>query len=588
MAGLALIVHRDTPGANEERLGRILTFFGVPWESLSLADLAGPKSSPNRDRGYAVLGSVETLAAASALPRAAAVLQGATALYAYATPNHDASMRAWSTMAGGVWTWRQLAGDTVPVAITATCPDFAGPMSGIEAVVRPSDEDGGVTASNDANAFAPIVSVAGRPAFVRTEHHGVPAYFSATTAIVDIEAPVGGNFYDVKAHFLSAVPLVMFVTSIFRDVTWRPQELGACLIIDDPLLKSRYGFCDFRRLRDSMRQHGFTTNVAFIPWNWRRTSRAASEFFRREADVFSVSIHGCDHVAAEFGSASPDTLETKARLAQTRMRAHQERTGIAHDPVMVFPQGVFSHECPPVLKLNGFVAAVNTEIAPVNSGHTRTAVRDVWDTAILAYGTFPIYTRRYAFHGIENFAFDLLLGKPCFIVAHHEFFRDGGAALTTLVEKLSSLNCALRWSSPREVIRGAYRRRSDGHVEHVEMYGSELRLTNDSDRERETCVRKREIDPSLVESVEIDGFRVDVTRAADAIAFAYRLKPKSQALVSVLYRGRPTSSSQPSSVKYHLTVAARRYMSEIRDEYVAPLLPARVPVAKNLSTQPLN
>ena len=327
------------------------------------------------------------------------------------------------------------------------------------------------------------MSVDGVPAFVRTEYNGVPAYFSASTAIVDIDAPVGGNFYDVKAHFLSAVPLVMFVTSIFRDVMWRPQELGACLIIDDPLLKSRYGFCDFPRLRDSMRQHGFTTNVAFIPWNWRRTTRAASEFFRREADVFSVSIHGCDHVAAEFGSASPETLDNKARLAQTRMQAHQQRTGIEHDPVMVFPQGVFSHECPPVLKLNGFVAAVNTEIAPVNDGHARTAVRDVWDTAILAYGTFPIYTRRYAFHGIENFAFDLLLGKPCFIVAHHEFFRDGGAALTTLVEKLSSLNCTLRWSSPREVIRRAYRRRSDGNIEHVEMYGSELRLTNDSDRD---------------------------------------------------------------------------------------------------------
>src|SRR5688500_12960665 len=111
------------------------------------------------------------------------------------------------------------------------------------------------------------------------------------------------------------------------------------------------------------------------------------------------------------------------------MRAHQQRSGSEHAPAMNSPPGVFSHEGPPVLKLNAFVAAVNTEIAPVNNGPARTAVRDVWDTAILSYGTFPIYTRRYASHGIENFAFDLLLGKPCFIVAHHEFFRDGGAAL---------------------------------------------------------------------------------------------------------------------------------------------------------------
>jgi hypothetical protein len=569
----ALVVHRDTPGTNEERLGRILTFFGVPWEPIGVADLVSPTRSLSQGQGYVVLGSIETVAAAHAIPQAAAVLQRATALYAYATPDRDASMRAWSALAGGIWTWRRPSGGTVPVTITPDCPELTGSMSGIRVDLRPADEDAAVLTVNEACEFAPIVSIDGAPAFLRAYRAGVPMYFCASAAIVDIDAPVLSNFYDVKAHFLAAVSLVMFVTSVFRDVMWRPQELGACLIIDDPLLKTRYGFCDFRRLRDLMRQHGFTTNVAFIPWNWRRTSRAAAEFFRREADVFSVSVHGCDHVAAEFGSTSPETLDNKARLAQTRMRAHQQRTGIEHDPVMVFPQGVFSHESAPVLKLNGFVAAVNTEIAPVNNGHTQTTVRDVWDTAILAYATFPIYTRRYAFHGIENFAFDLLLGKPCFIVAHHEFFRDGGAALIALVEKLSALNGTLRWRSPREVIRGAYRRRNDGNAEHVEMYGSELRLVNDSDRERDISVRKRESDPSLVASVEIDGSRVESTSSGDGITFGYRLPPRSEALVTVLYRESPVHSRRPASLKYHVIVAARRFLSELRDEYVTPLLP---------------
>ena len=47
----------------------------------------------------------------------------------------------------------------------------------------------------------------------------------------------------------------------------------------------------------------------------------------------------------------------------------------------------------------------------------------------MTYGAFPIFTRRYAFHGVENFAFDLLLGKPCLIVAHHDSFKDDGTAL---------------------------------------------------------------------------------------------------------------------------------------------------------------
>ena len=572
VARLALVVHRDTPGANEERLGSILTFFGVPWKPMRLADLAGPTGQPNPGEAYAVLGSIETLAAALTIPRAATVLQGAAALYAYATESAEASMRALSSCAGGDWAWRPASTGAVSVDVTDRCPDLTGPMSGIHVDLALGAGDGTVTSST---TVVPIVSVNGVPAFLRLDYQGVPAYFCASTSIVDIDAPVRSNFYDVKAHFLAAVPIVMFVASVFRDVMWRPRELGACLIIDDPLLKTRYGLCDFSHLRESMKQHGFTTNIAFIPWNWRRTTRRASEFFRREANLFSVSIHGCDHVAAEFGATSPETLDNKARLAQARMQAHQQRTGIAHDPVMVFPQGVFSHECPPILKRNGYMAAVNTEIAPVNNGEAQTAVRDVWDMAILSYGTFPIYTRRYAAHGIENFAFDLLLGKPCFIVAHHEFFRDRGAALIALVERLSGLNCTLTWRSPREVIRRAYRRRIQDNVERVEMYGSELKLTNDSERETEISVSKRESNPSLVESVAIDASTVESANGGDAVRFNYRLPPKSEALVKVFYRGNSVQSSRPASVKYQVAVAARRLLSELRDEYVTPLLPAR-------------
>ena len=129
---------------------------------------------------------------------------------------------------------------------------------------------------------------------------------------------------------------------------------------------------------------------------------------------------------------------------------------------MIFPQGVFSSVCPEVLKRNGFLAAVNTETAPADSGTFGTRIRDVWDVAIMKYGCFPIFTRRYAHHGLENFAFDLLLGKPCLIVSHHDFFKDDCAELIELIEKLRSLNCCLRWRPLGEVIRRACRRRVNG------------------------------------------------------------------------------------------------------------------------------
>jgi len=207
--------------------------------------------------------------------------------------------------------------------------------------------------------IASIITVDGDPAFARLEIGSTMLFFLASAEIVNIDDPVGPHYYDIKDHFLAAVPLVMFVKCVFRDFAWREQELGACLIVDDPLLKTRYGRCDFKILRESMQQHGFTTNISFIPWNWRRTSKSAGKLFA-ETDGFSVSIHGCDHKKSEFGDTSVSRLQNKAKLALSRMEKHEARTGIHHDRIMVFPQGVFSSVCPEVLKSFGYTGAVNT------------------------------------------------------------------------------------------------------------------------------------------------------------------------------------------------------------------------------------
>ena len=482
-------------------------------------------------------------------------------------------MRAWSALAGGAWSWRRPPSGTVPVTITANCPEITGSMSGLHVNMRPADEDGSVTASNEANEFEPIVSVDGLPAFLRVVYGGVPAYFCVSSAIVDIDAPVLGNFYDVKVHFLAAVPLVMFVTSVFRDVMWRPQELGACLIIDDPLLKFRYGRCDFRRLRDLMRQHHFTTNIAFIPWNWRRTTRQAGDFFGSESDCFSISVHGCDHVAAEFGETSVEIIDHAARLAQARMGKHRARTSIPHDPIMVFPQGVFSSTCPAVLKRNGFMAAINTEISPTDGGGAGTLICDVWDVAITRYGSFPIYTRRYASHGIENFAFDLLLGKPCFIVAHHDFFEDHGAGIVDLVTRLSALTRGgLNWRTPREVIRRAYRQRFVDGCQEIQMYASELTIPTSPVDNHGILVRKHEKDAASVTGVTLGANELAWSIADAFLELSVRKLAVSQGVLSVRYAQFSEQPLRKRSMHYEMAVGLRRLLSEFRDEYAHKLV----------------
>ena len=553
------------------RLGRILDFFGVPWEEVDVSKLADKASGRPE---HVVFGMAQTVADALMREQGAesAVARHA-GFYIHINDDHGASERGLQFLLRGTdLSLGEAPSGKVPIRISSELAEVTGAMAGLEVSSRLRKEDAivvsGVTGGEP--RFATVISAGGAPVFFRFKWNAIPVFFCASSYMVDIGQTLHPGFYDVKDHFCSVVALVMFLRFMFPEVAWRPRELSACLIVDDPLLKQRYGSCDFGQLRDLMQQHRFTTNIAFIPWNWRRTSRAASDFFSNESEHFSVSIHGCDHIGAEFGATSLEVLDDKAKLAQSRMRNHEARTGIHHDAVMVFPQGVFSSACPEVLKRNGFLAAVNTETVPVDSHSTKTRIRDVWDTAIMSYSTFPIFTRRYPFHGLENFAFDLLLGKPCLIVAHHDFFKDDCAGLIELIEKLQSLNCSLRWHPLGEAIRRACRHRAtQAGVEEVEMYGNELLIDNPSDREIDLRVHKWESHADLVAEILSDGKPVPWTTETDHLVFGERIWPHSEKRFQVVYREHAGAGKVGRSLRFELSVAVRRILSEVRDEYLS-------------------
>jgi hypothetical protein len=567
MARRAIILHQGSAGSRELRLGRILDFFAVPWKS---AEVSGLGDTDGFASECAVFGSIRAVAAMLGNCQKGTPCGPC---YAYLDDDRTLCVSALQSLTGDAKpSLEQAPTDPLPLQISDQLADFAGPMAGLTLSVQLTSEDGlltGIPAVGDA-MFTSIMVARDAAVFVNFRHHGASIFFCATSQVVDIDSPVGRGFYDVKDHFCSAVSLVMFIKFALREVAWRPQELSACLIIDDPLLKLNYGFCDFSKLRDLMKQNEFTTNIAFIPWNWRRTSAAAGKFFSDQSGGFSVSIHGCDHTAGEFASTSPEVLQGKALLARSRMRSHETRTGIQHDLVMVFPQGAFSSSCPEVLKRNGFMAAVNTEIAPMDFENVRTRVRDVWDVAIMTYGDFPIFTRRYPFHGLENFAFDLLLGKPCLIVTHHDFFKDGGVALVELIKGIKSLNCRLRWRPLGEVVRTACRVRPTGpDTDEVEMYGNELLVGNHSDRTMDVTIRKRKGQNDLVSEILCDEKPIAWAAEGGYFMFVEPIGSHQEKRFRVIYAEQLPHGVPTRSLRLELNVAARRILSEIGDQYLS-------------------
>jgi len=569
VARQAILLHEGVPAKQQILLAKTLEFFGVPSKFAELSSFPEPDGNA---QDQAVFGSAATIAVAyqQAETRAQQVGHFA-AFYAYSDEHlSDAERGVRSILGHSHISLHEAPEGIVPIRVSPQLVELLGPMAAIEIKARMRKEDT-VLAGFDGQSgkAAVVIDANGSPVYLRIDSGRAPIYLCTSRYVVDIDQEVGAGFYDVKRDFCAVVPLISFVQSMFREVAWRSSELGACLIIDDPLLKERYGCCDFKNLRTLMQQYGFTTNIAFIPWNWRRTSPKAANLFGNGSGAFSVSIHGCDHVKAEFGDLPPNILCHRVRLAQARMQRHEDRTGIHHDQVMVFPQGIFSSAGPEILKRNGLIAAVNTQTSPVDYHVGRTRIRDVWDIAIMKYGDFAIFTRRYAEHGLENFAFDLLLGKPCLIAAHHEFFKDESFALIQLLENLRTRNCNLKWRTLGEVVRRACRRRviESGAIE-VEMFGTELVVSNPEEHEIRVLVRKKETAPETVTRIQSDQTAVPWHTQSDWCTFDATIAAHSDRRFRVYYQELDHMRKVGRSVAFKSSVAVRRFFSELADAYV--------------------
>ena len=417
----------------------------------------------------------------------------------------------------------------------------------------------------------PILASGSEAAFVRFECHGVPVHFSLSPEVLDVEATLTTPNFDVRDHLFSAVPIVLHVKWAFAATCWRAAEVNACLVIDDPLLKPRYGFVDFRKLLGLMERHRFATNIAFIPWNWARSNRSVVELFKSHADKFSVSIHGCDHTAGEFGTGDRQQLRSMASLAVDRMSRHEARTGLRHDRVMVFPQGVFSTAAIEVLKHTSFNAVVNTEVFTTPANGREVTIADVWDVAVMRYGCFPIYTRRYPAQGVENFAFDILLGKPCIVVIHHDFCRENFKHLIPFIERLNALKCRLSWCGLGELVKRSCKERdsSSGAVE-MEMYGTELRVQNRSNKHKRFEIRRRETEPSAIKEVRAGSSEMALSFADGYLQLELELAPGDSTTIGIEFQDHPANQQRRERVSTRLKTTMRRYLSEFRDNYVMP------------------
>jgi hypothetical protein len=575
----ALLLTTDNSKRQSYRVARVLEFFGISSHTLAARDFAAPEDAKHSHRE-----KVRVLSSAEAFLQVIGAWERnpdfdhmwprfAHSIFIYLSEDADVNRKLVRVLSPGRrGDVCELRDGAVDFAVSDRMTDFCGIFSGIRTTAtRTSNADLALnTAGSNVNN---IISAPGGAIFLKLDYKGVPTFVSGSREIINIDAELVSQNFDVRQHFASAVPLVLYIKWAFAESCWTSPEVDACLVIDDPVLKPRHGFIDFEKLLLLMKQYKFSTNVAFIPWNWRRSSPKVVGLFKNNPEYYSLSVHGCDHVRAEFGGSDRQRLYYKAQQAIARIKRHESNTGIRHDRVMVFPQGIFSETAIEAIKRTDLIAAVNNDILLKEPNQRSITLSDMWDVAVMNYSAFAIFTRRYPWEGVENFAFDALLGKPAIIVIHHDYCSDHCSRLINFIERLNALEHPPTWRSLGEVVRRSCRQRelSSGEVE-TEMYAAELRVENRSTQSKRFLIRRRESAPSAIREISNGPGPIAWNSGNGHINFEIELSSGESKIVSIRFHELAgngcNEECNEDNLPYRFKAMLRRYLCEIRDNYV--------------------
>jgi len=412
-----------------------------------------------------------------------------------------------------------------------------------------------------------IIFINNQPFFALLKKGRCQIFLVANKTIKNINDPISYS-WSIKKYFSSLVPTIIFLRYAFGDACWHNKQNYANFIIDDPVLKNKYGFLDYKKLLAVEDHCNTSTTIAFIPWNYKRTRSETANLFMQRPDRFSLSVHGCDHTKSEFASINPAELNKKIMIATFRMKAHEKMHRVPYDKVMIFPQGIFTTGSMKMLKSNNYLAAVNTTPFPVDGKAENLKIYDFLDIAVTKYHNFPLFVRRYPGE-LFDFAFDLFIGKPCFIVEHHGYFKDGYEKFTSFINQINELSKNIQWKGLGEIIQHTtlFKTSDDGSI-YCKIFGNEAVIRNDSDFTQRYKIFKKESKCVPIAKIMINNKAIKYKINDSKIILSFQIKPKTYVVIRVLYKNNfPLINSQNKPI-YFIRAASRRYLSEFRDNYI--------------------
>ncbi|MEO5925016.1 MAG: hypothetical protein ABIR70_14440 [Bryobacteraceae bacterium] len=425
-----------------------------------------------------------------------------------------------------------------------------------------------VLAVRAGEASVRVLAVCGEQPFLASTKLGqAEIFFLASRDVLDIDTAVGEA--PLTDYFSRFVPHTMVLRHVFGAESWRPSSQRAAVIIDDPLLRRRYGHMHYDTLHRLVKQHNFHATIAFIPHNFRRSAPSIVKLFLENPKHLSICFHGNDHTGAELAAKDSALLNTMMQIAGNRMQTHHAKTGLSCDRVMVFPQGNFSVEAMGVLKAHNFEACVNTSGQPTGQPVALT-LRELAQPALLRYANFPLFLRsKIPQTQRHNIAFNLFFGRPVLIVAHHDAF-ERPQELAEVVDRINEVAPGIVWNNLSGVVRNSFLERySPDGIRRIRAFSGVVQAAN-SGTARQAITMEWPNDESMPAGKEIlqDLVPIPSESNADCVRIAVTLDPGAGSVFSML-QSNPYPMLEGLGFRRQAKAFVRRRLSEVRDNYLS-------------------
>src|SRR5262249_43299605 len=263
----ALLIVGDYPSTDDRRAERLLEFFGVSYKTrkgtdLRLSEISQAATSPK----VRLLCKAETFGHVLQEMKTSHGVNGfgqqIHSVFLYSDGNTDGLANIVSQLIGSKVLISRGAKDDTEWHITDDPEGLCGAMRGLCANPSPATVESYDFLDINGTSAIPLVSTGSKTAFLKVIWGSMPV-FVTSAGLIDIDPKLEARNFDVRDHLFSAVPIVSYIRWAFPRCSWNAPEPSACLVIDDPLLKARYGFVRFHELLTLMKKVRFSTSIAF-------------------------------------------------------------------------------------------------------------------------------------------------------------------------------------------------------------------------------------------------------------------------------------------------------------------------------------